>query len=123
MINRLQVTNVFVSDQNKAHDFYVNKLGLKVKVDMNMPGMRWLEVIPDGAETSISLSLPWPGMSVKGGATGMLFDTSDVNGAYATLKARGVHFSQEPTAQPWGGIEARFTDPDGNEFALVQRTA
>jgi uncharacterized glyoxalase superfamily protein PhnB len=44
-----------------------------------------------------------------------------VKGAYQALKQKGVKFTQEPTAQPWGGVEARFTDPDGNEFSLAQR--
>lgn len=120
-INHVQVTTVFVSDQNRAKDFYINTLGMQEKVDMQMPEFRWVEVVPEGATTSITLSLPWPGMSAKGGPTGMIFDSSDVKGAYETLKKKGVKFSQEPTSQPWGGVEARFTDPDGNEFSLVQR--
>lgn len=123
MINRIQVTTVYVKDQDKAHDFYANKLGMKVKVDMPMEGFRWLEVVPDGAETSIALSLPWPGQLANGGPTGLLFDTSNIKSAYDTMKSRGVKFTQEPTPQPWDGIEARFVDPDGNEFAIVERTA
>lgn len=123
MINRIQVTRVLVKDQNVAHDFYVNKLGLKVKVDMQMPEFRWLEVMPDGAETSLSIVTPFPGMPAQiGGPTGIIFDTSNVKATYDQLRANGVRFTQEPTAQPWGGIEARFADPDGNEFSLVQRT-
>lgn len=123
MINRIQVTGVYVSDQNKAYEFYVNKLGLKVKTDMQMPQFRWLEVIPEGGETSLSLSMPWPGQTgVVGRSTGIIFDTSDIEKAHADLKAKGVKFTQEPTPQPWGGIQAEIADPDGNTFALVQRT-
>jgi predicted enzyme related to lactoylglutathione lyase len=121
-INHIQVTTIFVSDQDKAKDFYVNKLGFALKVDMPMPGFRWVEVVPEGAVTSITLSLPWPGMRVKPGPAGLIFDTSDCQGAFKLLKAKGVNFTQEPTSQPWGGLEARFADPDGNEFSLVQRT-
>jgi catechol 2,3-dioxygenase-like lactoylglutathione lyase family enzyme len=104
MLNRIQVTTVLVSDQDRALDFYVNKLGLKVKFDMPMEGFRWLEVMPEGAETSINLTKPFPGMRAPGGPTGMIFDTSNVNSAYETLKGRGVQFTQAPTPQPWGGI-------------------
>lgn len=123
MINRIQVTTIFVSDQDKALDFYVGKLGLEKKIDLPMPQFRWVEVAPAGAETSISLQLPWPGMDLHGGSTGMIFDTSDVRGDHTRLAAQGVNFTQAPTEQPWGGVEARFTDPDGNEFSIVQRTS
>ncbi len=121
-INHIQVTTVFVSDQDKAKDFYINTLGMQEKIDMQMPQFRWVEVVPKGATTSISLALPWPGMSLKAGSTGMIFDSSDVKGAFEALKKKGVKFTQEPTNQAWGGLEARFADLDGNEFSLVQRT-
>lgn len=122
MLNRIQVTTVFVSDLDKAREFYSKKLGLDIKFDMPTPAGHWLEVVPKGAETSLALQTPWPGMSLRPGPTGMIFDTSDCKGAVATLKKNGVKLTQEPTAQAWGGIEARFADPDGNEFSLVQRT-
>jgi predicted enzyme related to lactoylglutathione lyase len=124
MLNRIQVTTVFVNDQDKAKDFYVNTLGLALKVDQQMgPDFRWLEVAPDGAETSIALAVPFPGTAQTiGGPTGMIFDTGDVKAAHSSLKAKGVRFTQEPTAQPWGGVEAQFSDPDGNVFSVVERT-
>lgn len=122
MINRIQVTTVFVNDQDKAREFYVKKLGLTAKIDM--PDFGWLEVMPDGGETSLSLSKLLPGMpqSVIGGPKGIIFNTTDIKSDHARLKANGVQFVQEPTPQPWGGIEARFSDPDGNVFSLVERT-
>ncbi len=125
MINRIQVTTVFVSDQERAKDFYVNKLGFTLKVEQQMgPDFRWVEVAPDGAETSISLARPFPGMEgAVGRPTGMIFDSRNVQQLYETLKARGVNFTQVPTPQPWGGVEAQFADPDGNVFSVAQRTA
>ena len=125
MLNRVQVTGVFVSDQDKAHDFYVNKLGLKVKVDMEMgENFRWLEVVPEGGETSISLNGLFPGMPAEaiGGPTNIIFDTSDIKKTHVDLKSKGVNFTEEPKEQPWGGIQAQFSDPDGNIFSLVERT-
>ena len=55
MITRTKLISVWVSDQDKAYDFYVNKLGFKVETDQTMPnGFRWLEVVPPGAETATS---------------------------------------------------------------------
>ena len=47
MITKLSHTSFFVSDQNKAYEFYVNKLGFKVNTDATMEnGFRWLTVTP-----------------------------------------------------------------------------
>ncbi|MBZ0293941.1 MAG: VOC family protein [Anaerolineae bacterium] len=124
MLNRIQVTTVFVRDQDKALDFYTNTLGLKLKVDMPMgENFRWVEVAPENGETSITLSQPFPGMEINRGSTGMIFDTNDIQKLHADLSAKGVNFTQEPTPQPWGGIQAQFSDPDGNLFMVAERSA
>jgi catechol 2,3-dioxygenase-like lactoylglutathione lyase family enzyme len=43
MVTKLSHTSIFVTDQDKAFDFYVNKLGFKVHTDVKMEnGFRWL---------------------------------------------------------------------------------
>ncbi len=37
MITKMTHTSLFVTDQDKAYDFYVNKLGFKVNTDVTMP--------------------------------------------------------------------------------------
>lgn len=124
MITRIQVTTVYVSDQDKALDFYTDVLGMSKRVDMPLgPGFRWVEVAPDGAETSINLSVPTDSARKPGGFTGFIFNTDDVDAFYQAMKAKGVNFAQPPQAQPWGGIQATFSDPDGNTFLIAQRTA
>ena len=125
MINHIQVTTVFVKDQDKAKVFYTDVLGLNERIDTMMgENFRWLEVAPEKGQASISLAMPFPGMPAEavGGPTGMIFDVSDVKNMVKELKAKGATITQEPTEQAWGGIEARVVDPDGNEFGLVQRT-
>ena len=40
-------TSIFVSDQDRAYEFYVNKLGFKVNTDAKMDnGFRWLTLNP-----------------------------------------------------------------------------
>ena len=42
MITKLSHTSFFVLDQDKAYDFYVNKLGFNVHTDVKMDnGFRW----------------------------------------------------------------------------------
>jgi lactoylglutathione lyase len=120
MINQIQVTTVFVNDQDKALEFYRNTLGMDVRIDTMMgENFRWLEVVPKGAITSIALLSPYPGAQV-GLPTGMIFDTADVQ-AFYDAKKDSVNFTKSPEAQPWGGISAEFTDPDGNQFGIAQK--
>ena len=47
MVTKLSHTSIYVNDQDKAYDFYVNKLGFKVNTDAKMEnGFRWLTVNP-----------------------------------------------------------------------------
>ena len=117
-----------VSNQATALDFYVNKLGLKKKVDMEFGPMRWIEVAPQNSESTISLMAP----STKfmppevaemakrtiGTPTGLWFYTNDIQGTFAELKAKGVNISQ-PEKQDWGGTMSTIKDLDGNEFQLI----
>lgn len=120
MINQIQVTTVFVKDQDAALKFYRDILGLEVRVDTMMgENFRWVEVVPKGAATSIALLSPFPGAQV-GIPTGMIFDTADVQKFY-DAKKDNINFVKAPEAQPWGGVMAEFKDPDGNQFSIAQR--
>ena len=44
MLNSINITHVWVFDQNEALDFYVGTLGLEVSGDMDFGEMRWLTV-------------------------------------------------------------------------------
>ena len=47
MITKLSHASFFVDDQDKAFDFYINKLGFNVNTDVKMEnGFRWLTVNP-----------------------------------------------------------------------------
>jgi uncharacterized glyoxalase superfamily protein PhnB len=45
---------------------------------------------------------------------------TDVDQAYAKLKAQGVTFEVEPVGQDWGARIAALRDPDGNNLYLLQ---
>lgn len=128
MIDTIGGKVVMVSNQAVALDFYVNKLGLQKKVDMNFGGMRWLEVAPVNSETTISLMEPSPKIMPPevaevakrsiGTPTGLWFYTNDIRGTFAELKAKGVNISQ-PEKQDWGGTMSIIKDLDGNEYQLI----
>jgi uncharacterized glyoxalase superfamily protein PhnB len=48
------------------------------------------------------------------------FGAQDIQAVYEAYRSRGVTFTELPTKQSWGGLQAQFTDQDGNGFVLVQ---
>jgi catechol 2,3-dioxygenase-like lactoylglutathione lyase family enzyme len=123
MISHISSVTVFVRDQDKALDFYVNKLGFEKTADEPMgEGMRWVTVAPPGAATAIVLAHGFGGYDEAriGQFSGVVFTTDDIQGTYAELSGRGVHFTEPPAAQPWGMMQAIFDDQDGTHFVLVQ---
>ena len=59
-------------------------------------------------------------MAHIGEETGIGFTTSDVYRVQEQLLAKGVRFKEKAEAQEWGGIMARFFDPDDNVYSLVE---
>jgi catechol 2,3-dioxygenase-like lactoylglutathione lyase family enzyme len=131
MITGLGSVPIFVSDQERTLAFFREKLGFEVAYDYQYgPEFRWLGVAHRNGGTEIVLFHPVPsvvGDRVEelnkriGTWTGIVLLTDDIHQTYLTLSERGVEFSVQPRQQSWGGWEALFTDPDGNEFHLVQR--
>lgn len=48
------------------------------------------------------------------------FECQALDQQVAELRARGLHFSQEPRDEPWLWREARLVDPSGNVICLYQ---
>jgi lactoylglutathione lyase len=119
MLEKTTHVPILVRDQDKALEFYVGKLGFEKRNDYALKNRpRWLTVAPPGAEVEFAL--------VKGefvidprSEEGYQFTltTSDCRGEVAKLKTRGVVV--EAVEMPFG-VLAKFDDPDGNHFALLQ---
>ncbi len=120
-ITKLYSADIFVSDLERAIDFYVNKLGLEKRVDetFDEEGHRWVEVVPQGSDTALILTHGFGGWSPEkvGGHSGLMLSVDDMASTVETLKAQDVKFSREPEATPYG-IFAAAADPDGNIFTL-----
>ena len=113
---------VTVADTDRALDFYVGTLGFEKVVDVPMgPDMRWVEVSVSGAETTIALAPPPENKDAGGKETGIILDTSDVDGAHATLKEAGVDVDDE-VSRYGGPVPPMFwlRDPDGNSLIVVE---
>jgi catechol 2,3-dioxygenase-like lactoylglutathione lyase family enzyme len=129
----INLSSIFVLDQDEALDFYVGKLGFEVHTDVDMGFMRWLTVnLPDQPDRQVLLELPGPPAHddatdaqvrelVTKGATGFSLGlrTDDCRRTYEELKAKGVEFTEEPTERFYG-IDCGLRDPFGNHMRLVQ---
>ncbi len=59
MFTSVNISSIFVLDQDEALDFYVGKLGLEVAADVDMGFMRWLTVrVPGEPDREILLEKP-----------------------------------------------------------------
>jgi lactoylglutathione lyase len=126
-ITHVGTLSVFVTDQQRAKDFYVNKLGFELRTDAELyPGAtaRWIAVAPKGAETEIILYLPdenWAHYEgVIGKSQAITLAVSDIQSLFADFKSKGVKFVQEPDVQPWGTF-ATLEDSEGNHILLVEQ--
>ena len=135
MITRMNHVSIFVLDQDRALDFYVNKLGFKVHTDAPMgPGARWLTVTPpDQPDLEVTLMAINEGMLfkkeaaeqmkelVKKGTFGFgVFECTDLLATYEELKGKGVEFTKPPKKEFYG-FEALFKDDSGNWFSLGEK--
>jgi catechol 2,3-dioxygenase-like lactoylglutathione lyase family enzyme len=141
MISRMSHVTCFVLDQDRAKEFYTEKMGFEVRSDVTMggefegagQGFRWLTVGPaDQPGFEIILADCAMGhdertaeqireLVAKGALGAGVLETPDCRKTYEELSARGVVFVQEPAERPYG-IEAVLRDDSGNWFSLTERT-
>ncbi len=119
-LNNLEVVSVPVSDQDRAKEFYVGKLGFSAQVDSSFgDAMRWVMLRPPGSATSITL-VTWFDTMPAGSMKGAVLGCDDLDKTLAELSARGVSFAEDEVQEaPWGRWKT-FDDPDGNGWILQQ---
>ncbi|HSJ61613.1 MAG TPA: VOC family protein [Jiangellaceae bacterium] len=123
------------TDPDASLAFYRDILGLEVRNDVGYGGMRWIMVGPvDQPGTSLVLEPPAPDgcgktedeiraiteMMAKGTYAGINLATTDLDGTFEELAARGVEIVQEPTDQPYGVRDCAVRDPAGNLIRIQQ---
>lgn len=118
-ITDVRTVSVGVSDQDRALQFYVGKLGFENRLDTPMgEGNRWIEVAPPGAATSVALVAT--SEAVPAGAdTGIRFTSGDVDSDHSDLQARGVDVDD---VLRWDGVPPMFSfrDQDKNIFYVIE---
>jgi catechol 2,3-dioxygenase-like lactoylglutathione lyase family enzyme len=122
MFSNIMYVTVFVSDQEKALDFYTNSFGFKKLADYNGHEGRFLTIALKDQGLEVLLWLGAAGKAKTTPSVGSLFiESDDLRKDFADLKARGVKFLEpEPETYPFG-LRVTALDPDGNPVALRQR--
>lgn len=121
-IAQVATVMVPVSDQDRAIEFFVEKLGFELRGDTPFgEGDRWVEVAPPGAATTVALVPPRGGEPV-GIMTRIGFSSDDIDADHATLRSRGVDVDEE-VMREGDPVPPMFffRDLDGNHFLLVER--
>lgn len=129
---RVSVISIPVLDQEKALQFYTNKLGFIKKLDTPLDGgHRWLTLVSKDAQDGPELLLePAPlhfepskvfqDALMEAGIPWTQFDVDDLQHEYDRLVELGVEFSMAPTKM--GTVKfAVFNDTVGNNIQLVQQ--
>jgi predicted enzyme related to lactoylglutathione lyase len=117
-ISQVTRLSIPVSDQDRAKDFYINKLGFQLTREAPMPmgeNTRWIEVAPSGGMTTIILGNWFTDMK-PGSVEGVMMETKNIDADVEALKKAGVAV-EGPFDTPWGR-QATIKDPDGNGIVL-----
>jgi predicted enzyme related to lactoylglutathione lyase len=121
MIRAVKFVSIPVRDQDRALDFYTEKLGFQILTDQPFDQeQRWIELRIPGSETKVVLFTPKGQADRIGTFSNVTFVADDVEKSHAELSAKGVEFVKAPERSPWG-TAAIFKDLDGNVFCLSSK--
>ena len=119
MIKQIKFISIPISNQNRALDFYTEKLGFTIITDQPFDEkQRWIELRVPKAETRVVLFTAEGEEKRVGTMMNMSYSCDDINKTYEELKDRGVEFEGPPMKQPWGTY-AMFKDSEGNKFVIA----
>ena len=121
-LNKIGTVCIPASDQDKLVDFYVGALGFEKRADVPFGnGYRWIEVAPEGADTTIALAPPPEGAPTGGMQTGITLQTYDIDASHAELKDAGVDVDDEVSrmGDPVPPL-LWFRDPAENVLMIVE---
>lgn len=124
----IYVTSVPVTDQDKALDFYTNKLGFVKKTEIPMGEHKWLTVVSPDEQNGVELLLEpmafepahtYQKALKDAGIPWTMFMVDDVKKEHERLVGLGVDFNMEPREAGTVMI-ATLDDTCGNLIQLAQ---
>jgi catechol 2,3-dioxygenase-like lactoylglutathione lyase family enzyme len=128
MLHKMMYTTLYVTDQDRALQFYTEALGLEKRLDFPGGDGRFLTV--GLADSPVEIILwqgePTPVHVDEGIDPGVVpgpvvLESDDLRADFNVLRDRGVTFI-EPEPQDYAfGVRVEALDPDGNRISLRQR--
>ena len=124
---RIQLTSIYVDDQQAAHAFYTDVLGFTTRHDIPLGEHSWLTVVspdsPDGPELLLepaghSAVGPYRDALVEDGIPLAQFAVDDVDAEHERLTGLGVTFTQPPT-DIGAAVITVLDDTCGNLIQLI----
>jgi catechol 2,3-dioxygenase-like lactoylglutathione lyase family enzyme len=130
-VSALGFVTVASKDSKKTGEFFRKALGMREQRDQGDEEEGFTSYQLSPKTTAITPFTPRKDMydnpadydedmAHVGEDTGIGFTTPDVYRLQEQLLAKGVRFKEKAEAQEWGGIMARFFDPDDNVYSLVE---
>jgi len=121
MITNIAVVSIFVTDQEKAGEFWLEKAGFKVVYEEPMgPDGSWIELeLPDGGARLVLYPKQYMRDSDRMRPS-IMFECDDIHGTYERMKAGGVEFLYAPKLFKWG-IFTEFLDSEGYRHFLREK--
>lgn len=124
MIQKLGQVMLYVNDQDQSKRYWTEKLGFRVIAEEdNGQGMRWIEIAPPGADTTIVLqnkefvAKMSPGLNL--GTPSLMFYTDNAERLRDDLKSKGIKVG-EIMELPTGKV-FNFADDEEIYFAVTER--
>jgi lactoylglutathione lyase len=118
VIRKIATAAVYVEDQRTAVEFWTKRVGFAIHRTKAMgPQGSWIEVGPPDAESCLVI---YPKSMMQDWAEhkpSIVFECEHIQKTFEDMRKRGVQFTQEPTAMPWGPF-AIFLDGEGNRYGL-----
>jgi catechol 2,3-dioxygenase-like lactoylglutathione lyase family enzyme len=97
MIKQIKFVSVPVADQDRALDFYTEKLGFTIITDQPFDDkQRWIELRVPKAETRVVLFTTDEDKGRIGTFMNMSYTCDDLQSTYEELKKRGFEFENPP---------------------------
>ncbi|MFB7180814.1 VOC family protein [Streptomyces sp. NPDC056257] len=124
MLTDIMYVTIYVTDQDRALEFYTEGLGLEKRLDFPGPDGRFLTVgVPD-SPVQIILWSHAGAAGQPGGADDapgpLILESEDLRKDFEIMRRHGVAFGEsEPVDYPFG-VRVEAVDPDGNRISLRQ---
>jgi predicted enzyme related to lactoylglutathione lyase len=125
---RIKWTTLYVDDQDKALQFYTDKLGFLKKTDVSQGSYRWLTVAssddPEGVELLLASNASPAGKAYQQALhdqrqPAAQFLVNDAQAEHDRVAAKGVKFTT-PVKAATGSVIAVLDDTCGNLIQLTQ---